>query len=925
LKESVNSLDNVVVVGYGTQKSSAVTGAVTNVALDAAESRSVQSPVEILQGKAAGVIVTQEGGDPTAGPRINIRGLGGINGEKPLYVLDGSIFNGVPPINPNDIESITVLKDAAASIYGARASGGVIVINTKKGKSDQATINLDVKYGSQAVWKKLEALNAKEYADVMNQAADNGGKPRLDAFNAAIYPDGQITCSNWVDEVFRTGKVQDYNVNVNGRGNKSNYYLSFGYRKADGILLNTFSERYNFMVNSEHQLRPWLKLGEKLNFSNTSGIGANTSSEYTGAIITAIFYPPSISPYTEDGRFSGLPATYAGAYGDVINPVAYLKRLDNNSPVNNLFVNPYIQANIFRGMSFRSSLAINKRFSSSKSFEQRVLEIGKISDYNQLSMASSNSTNLLAEQTLTYDTRWGRHHLDALTGYTYQHDESEGFAVYAQGFDDERPEYRYFTNATMFYKPSGSTVETAIISYLGRVNYGYDDKYMITVIGRRDGSSLVSEQNRFRNYGSVSGGWALNRETFMNHINWLDQLKLRASYGILGNLGSLQAGSVVVPLAATEAYLGLTPTLMPGYAERALSNPNITWAQSKQLNMGIDMAVLQSRITLTADYFIKTTSDMILSQQPASTTGVPDATWINGGKARDKGFELSVGYYSKREKKFRYSLNAVLTKLNNELISLNEGVTAISTNQYNIRGAVAPLLIQTGNPLYSYYVVKTDGLFRSQAEVDAYTNKEGDKIQPNAKPGDLKFIDNNEDGKIDNNDRVVMGSAYPGFSYGLSMNASYKNFDLNIFMQGVQNNKLFNGTKFMGLQASLSGQNYNMLKDILGAWSPENINSNIPRVTQSDQNNNFRTTSDWFIEDGSYMRVKNITLGYTMPDKLIARTGFSLLRVYVTANNLFTFTRYSGFDPEVGMDNYGIDNGRYPQSRSVFAGLNINF
>jgi len=921
-------LDQVVMVsvGYGTQKKSSVSGAVAEVKLDKISSRSLNNIAEALQGKAPGVIVTNEGGDPTSAPRVNIRGMGGINGESPLYVVDGSIYSNFP-INPNEIESIAVLKDAAAAIYGARASGGVIIITTKKGKTGSATVTLDAKYGQQSAWKKLESLNAKEYADVMNLSADNAGKPRLDAFNAAIYPDGQITRTNWIDDVFRKGNVQDYNVGVNGGTDKSKYYMSFGYRDAEGILLNTNAKRYNFRINTEFQVKPWLKVGENMIYNYTNGTGANTASPYTGALLTAIFYPANVAPYNADGSFAGLPAQYSGAYGDVINPVAYLKRLDVKNPTNNYFINPYAEIKLMRNLNFRSNLALTRSFSNFKQFESRVLEIGKIFDFNRLTQNENSFTEILAEQTLNYYKKIGDHNINVLAGYSYQSREDKYLSAYGQNFDDERPAYRYMVNArdiSPSWISSGKS-KSALISYLGRVNYDFKGTYLLSLIARRDGSSLVAEKNRFENYGSVSAGWLLSKEKFMSNIKWLNSLKLRGSYGLLGNLGSLPTNAALIALSQTTAYLGQTPTPLTGYAENGISNPDLKWATSQQSNVGLDISVFGSRLSLTADYFIKTTRDMILQSPPPSTLGVSNGKYENVGEARDKGFELGINYSSNTTSAFQYGFGATLTKVSNKLVSLKDGITTLPTTNINIRSTLTPVLIQTGYALYSYNVIKTAGIFQSTDEVNNYKDKNGTLIQPNAKPGDLKFVDNNGDGKISDLDRVVVGSAYPSFTYGFSFNASYKAFDLNLFAQGVRGNKIFNGLKYLGLQASVSGQNYNMLKEILNAWTPTNTGSNIPRVSQSDANGNFSNTSDWFIEDGSYLRIKNVTLGYTLPGSLAQKVRLNTLRFYVTANNLLTFTKYSGFDPEIGMDEQGIDKGRYPQARSVFVGLNVTF
>ena len=927
LEREETQLNTVVVVGYGTQRRATVSGAVSDVKLDKVSSRSAHNFTEMLQGKAPGVIVTNEGGDPTALPRVNIRGMGGINGENVLYVVDGVVANGTPVVNPSEIENISVLKDASAAIYGARASGGVVLITTKKGKAGAASITLDAKIGMQKAWRKLESLNAKEYADMINLATDNAGAPynRLPAFDANIYPDGQITRTNWIDDIFRTGKVSDYNININGGNDKSKYFMGFGYRKAEGTLLNTYSERYNFRLNSDHQLKPWLKVGENMQYTFTNGNGANTQSAYTGAILSAIFYPPGVAPYNADGTYAGLPATYSGNYGDVINPVAYLNRLDYKNPVNGIMINPYLEIKFLNDFTFRSNFGLTKSFSTTREFITKVPEIGKIFNYNQLSVSSDNFNNLLAEQTVTWKKAFAEHHVNATAGYTYQNETWEGAYAYAQDFTDERVAYRYFDNANSVFKPTSYKRERTLISYLARVNYDYAEKYLLTLLGRRDGTSLVASQNRWENYYSASAGWVISREEFMHGINWLSNLKIRASYGLLGNLGSLPVNSVNVPLARTTAYLGQDPLQAYGYAEDALSNPNIKWAVSRQKNVGLDVAAFDNRLSLTADYFIKGTERMIYNLPPVSTSGVSNGKWANVGEAQDKGIELGINYNGNPRSAFQYSIGATFTKVSNKLLSLTDNIKNIPTLDINIRSTLTPVLMRVGDPLYSYFVVPTAGIFKSQDEVNNYKNKDGNLIQKFAKPGDLKFVDVNGDGAITDSDRVVTKGAYPNFTYGFSFNASYKNFDLNIFVQGVHGNKIFNGLKFLAMQAGVNGQKYNMLKDVLGAWSPNNPNSSIPRLSLSDPNNNFGTTSDWYLENGSYARIKNVTLGYTLPGKLSKRAGLNSLRVYVTANNLITITNYSGFDPEVGMTYYGIDIGRYPQARSVFFGVNVNF
>lgn len=934
LLEDKSLLSEVVVVGYGTQKKATLTGAVSLVPLDQLSSRSVNSVGEVLAGKSPGIVVTNEGGDPTSTPRVNIRGAGGINGENPLYVIDGvivvgapvvksdgSIINGAPVINPNDIESISVLKDGSAAIYGARASGGVILITTKKGKQGALRIDFDGKVGQQSAWKKLKPLDAAQRAAVAATAAKNGNSAILPAFDPAKYPDGLVTRTNWMDEVFRTGTTQDYNLGVSGGTEKSNVYLSFNYRKAEGIVLNTKVERYNFRVNSDHQLTPWLKVGENLSFSSTNGQGANTSSDYTGALLSAIYYPANGTPYNPDGSFAGLPGgQYAGDYGDIVNPVAELMRIDINKPENILVINPYASVNLAKGLVFRSNLGVTKGFYHSKIFTPKRPEVGKPMLSNSLEEKDRTLTDILAEQILNYKKDFANHHLDFTGGFSFQKTKYKGFSVIGRDFDDEAPSKRYLVNASVFEPAVSDLVSTALSSLFLRVNYNYGDKYLLSLIGRRDGSSLIPNMdNKFRNYYSVSAGWVLSKENFLKESSWLSELKLRGSYGLLGNLASLQPTDVSPLLNKTISYFGQTPTLQNGYVSSVLENPNMKWAESKQTNIGLDLGVMKNSLTLTADYFVKNTDKMILKKPLAGTAGLNTQT-INAGLVRDRGIELGITYSSPKEKEFNYSVNASLTKINNKVVKLAPGLETIAIGN-NFRNELAPLYIKEGQPLYSYFVRKTMGIFQTQEEVDNYKNSKGVKIQPKARPGDFKFADLDDSGSIDGDDRYFAGSAYPDFSYGLSFNANYKNFDLNIFAQGVHNNKLFNAVKRTTYSAS--GPSYNKLVGILDAWSPENPNGKVPIISTSDDNGNFNA-SDFYVENGSYLRLRNITLGYSLPKSISSKLKTSLIRVYVTSNNLFTITKYSGFDPEIGMDNYGLDVGRYPQARSFLLGLSVN-
>jgi len=924
MEEVAIGLNQLVVVGYGSQRKALISGAIADVPLDKLNSRSLNNVQDAIQGKVPGVLIENQGGDPTSASKVFIRGMGGINGESVLYVVDGMIYKG-GPINPNDIESISVLKDASAAIYGAQASGGVILITTKKGKMGSMSINLDAKNGWQTVAKTLNTLTAKQFADVENAAYDAAGIPRSPAFDASVYPEGQLTLTDWQDEIFRTAKIQDYNVEVKGGSEKSHYYMSFGYRKQEGILLNTYNERYGFRLNTDMQMKPWLKVGENLSFTFQDGNGANTTSPYSGVIYTALGYPRNITPYTEDGAFSGMPEDYAASYGDLANPVAILKRLDNKNPYFNISVNPYAEIRFTKALKFLSSLAVTKGMRNNKVFTPKVPEIGKINNSNNLYQMMSNHTDILSEQTLTYNHMFnGIHHLTATAGYSFQKNESEYMSAEAQNFNDGSEIYRYFVNGADYLKPNSGKDKFALESYIGRLNYEYKSKYLLGLLGRIDGTSKVPRKNRYQKYYAITGGWIASEESFLkDNVEWLNFLKVRGSYGLIGNLASLPGNAYNATLSTYNIYIGQDGKQQSGYAENTISNPDLTWARSKQLDFGLDLGFMNNRLSLVVDYFDKTIEDMILAVDLPSTSGVSNQMYQNVGKVKDKGWEIGLTYRSEQDKDFTWEVTGSMSTLDNRLISLGDR-TSISTSGINIRSSLTPVRIETGHPLYSYWVVESAGLFQSDKEAQDYKSSDGTVIQPNAKAGDRKFVDRNDDGQINDEDKYFAGTPFPKVNYGLSFNAGYKGFDLNIFAQGVAGVKLFNALKYTNINPSI-GTNYNMLTGILDAWTPENTSTDIPRLNTKDPNGNYGTVSDWYLEDGGYFRIKNVTLGYTFPRTFLSKAGLNNLRVYATGSNLFTFTKYDGFDPEIGMDQVGIDKGRYPLARTVLVGLNVNF
>jgi len=920
LKADATQLQDVVVVGYGTAHRSEVLGAVSTVGLKEVSSRNYNTAAELLIGTVPGVTVLNNGGDPTATADIKIRGIGSMNAEKPLIILDGVIFEGnINMINPNEIENISVLKDAAsAAIYGARASGGVILITTKRGKSSNH-VEVNYQQGIQQVGKKLEALNANERADIANIATDNAGLDRIPAFDAVNNPDSRVTRTNWMDEIFQTGVINNLDVALDGGNEKSNYYISGGYRRNEGILLNTHGERYTARINSSHEIWKGVRIGENLSYSYWDGQTGNTSSGYTGAIIGALYYPANATVYAQDGsgKFGGVPDLYANAYGDLINPVAYLKRLDSHSPTTTLLINPYLEVKPLPGLLFRSNWGITQTRLDYKQFDVKVLETGKIFDFNTLWQTSDNHNSFLTEQTLTYEKSFGDHNLSALAGFTYQHNTREMSAVKGTGFDNEDPAYRYMQNATTITAVESSGEEDIIMSYVGRVNYNYKGKYLLSGVLRRDGTSKLISSNRWKAYPSVSLGWNITQESFMDDVSFISDLKLRASWGMIGNLGALPSYPYAVGLARTRAWVGLDPQIAYGYAEVGLSNQNLKWESSKQQNIGLDFGLLDGSLSGSLDVFKKTNYDMLFSKVLPGTAGAPNGQWINGGNVVNKGIELGITYRQTKGA-LAYDITANVARVKNEIGFITEDNKFQNTGP-KVRTLPNANINLVGSALGSFYGYKTAGLFRSDDEAATYVNADGERYQPSAKGGDFKFIDTDKDGDIDNDDRVVLGNPFPKFTYSLNANVMYKGFDLNLFFQGVQGNKIFNTARLLGLNP---GYGYNLLSEVKNAWSPTNTGASIPRPSMADPNNNWTRVSDFFIEDGSFLRLKNVTLGYTVKQELLGRMK---LRLYVTAQNLFTITNYSGMDPEVGISNSGVDTGMYPVSRIYMAGLNLKF
>ncbi len=921
LNEESSELSEVVVVGYGQQRRGDLTTAVSSLPnVSTQVDRPVTNLGDMMQGNVAGVTVMSAGGDPSQNPKVLIRGMNTLNDNEPLYVVDGMPYYG-GPINPNDIESVNILKDAAAAaIYGAQASSGVIVITTKSGKSGTPKLNVDLYRGWQNASNLPSALNAEQYAKAYNTAYANDGLALPPAHNAQQNPWGQVTRTNWMEEIFQTGDILNANVQLSGGGDKATYSSSFGYHDKEGLLLNTGYKRFTYRIKSNFDLTDRIAVGQNFYVNHTTTRGTNTESSYSGSIINAIYMNPAAPVYDENGLFHGtVPQDLAGfssAYGDTYNPVALLKRPSVNNPTLNLNGNVFASVKIMDGLSFKSNFALNMRRYSYKRFDPKIPEIGRANGNNYLTHEEQRENRWIWDQQLNYTKNFGLHNVDAVAVYSAQKARYDQFYVQAMGFVREEGWNQYIGNAAQIPQlPTSAVWEDALTSAIARVNYNYGNRYYLGASVRQDRTSRLSEKYRSDVFPSVSAAWKISAEPFFSS-SFIDDLKVRGSWGQIGNIRSVEYYAYNLPLTTSQSTpLGSGNTLVRHYAMTKQFNPDIVWERTESLDIGLDV-MLFKKLSINADYYRKTTIGMIQENEANPHIGLERGSTANVGDVLNKGFEFGARYNDKFGD-WTLGLNANIGFNENELKDLDGYFNDFIAHPSNVRGVLLPYRSTAGQPLYSYYMVPTAGIFASDAEAAAYTNANNQPIQPQAKGGDLRFVDTNGDGVINDSDRQYMGSAIPKFTYGFSANVAYKKFDLSVLTYGVGGTKIFNGYKYTAFNAGLQG--YNLDARVLDAWTPENTNTTIPRLTRQDPNRNFGTVSDWYLEDGDYFRIKNITVGYRIPELL----GKLQSRVYFSAENPFTFTSYSGIDPEVG--DIGLDVGRYPLAKTFTVGLNVNF
>jgi TonB-linked SusC/RagA family outer membrane protein len=940
LKPAITIGEQIVVVGYGTSKRSSLTTSVSSVTSSTIEKLSITRVEQALQGNAAGVLILNQNGQPGDKPMIRIRGTGTNNSPDPLFLVDGFPVGSIEYLNPSDIERIDVLKDAAsAAIYGARGANGVILITTKTGKRGSSSITYDGYYGTQTAWKKVPVMNASEYATLMNESYYNlnptGTNPPY------ANPSALGVGTNWQDLLFEPNvPVTSHQVTASGGNEKTTYLASFSYFNQKGVIGgdNSKFQRYSFRLNLDQKVTSYLKIGTNMTFVSSDRNAIFDNGDQGGSVlghalnidpITPLYEtdPVKLASYNVNAVKNGTNVYGISPLSTYPNPIAQLAILNGNNKVEKLFGNVFGELNIWKGLKFKSSYGIDLSFNTSN---QMIPIYFLLSGSGQaFSTVKKNITRNLTWQTenvLSYGVSFNQHNIEALVGQS-------AFKFFSENLGGQRndpspidPNLAYIDVATDIASSqiNGSADKRTLASYFGRIAYNYAGKYFLSAVLRRDGSSRFGRNNPYATFPSVSGAWLISKEGFFKS-NLVTLLKLRGSWGQNGNenLGSS------FPWASTISFSGQQYTFLnsggveyfqSGASLGRISNPFLKWETSEQTDIGLDAELWRGKLSLTADYYIKKTKDLLIAPDVPIIVGFP-APFVNGGSVENKGIELGLSYKDKIGKDFGLNVSFNISHNTNKVTAINNNSKVIGGAAYINMGSITRMTI--GEPIGYFWGNITGGIFQSQAEVDAYTwtnptTQVINKIQPNAKAGDLKFLDNNNDGRISDLDRKNIGDPNPKYVTGLTINLEYKNFDFSMLTIGMFGQKVFNGNYRFDKAIS------NLPLKWRDRWTPNKTNTEIPRFVAGSAN--FQTVSDFYLENGSFVRMKNIQIGYTVPQRLTNKAKINDLRFYIAVDNAFTITKYTGFEPELGATgplSLGIDRGVYPQSRTFRFGVGL--
>jgi TonB-linked SusC/RagA family outer membrane protein len=928
-------LDELVVIGYGVQQKSVVTGAISGVRSKDIQNMPVTRLEQALQGRTSGLTIAAASGQPGSGATVRVRGTTTINNSDPLYIVDGVPVDvgGLDYLNSADIESIEVLKDAAsAAIYGARAANGVIIVTTRKGNPGEMKIDYHSYLGTQAPAHRLKLLNATDYAKLRNESLRNAGLPEL-----FPNPESLGEGTDWQSVIFNNNAIiHNHDLSINGGTDRSTYYFSFGYLDQEGIVATDISnyKRLNLRLNATNKVNDWLRFGNNFGYSHIKNKGSlNSNSEFGGPLGSAINLDPITPVIVTDPALINLPPysnqpvvrdAAGNPYGisqhvgqELTNPLAYIAtRLGNYGWSDNFVGNLYAEIEPAKYFRFRSDLGTKLSFWGDESFTPvHYLNAATVVTNNSYYRARNMGFSWNFENTLTYTRKVGLHDFSGLIGASAYVSNSSGVNATYKNLP-----VNTFDEASMNYgvadanKIGGGweSPDHRIASIFARGTYNYDGKYLFTGIIRRDGSSRFGTNNKFGYFPSASLGWNVSSEPFWPKNKIVNYLKIRGSYGVTGNdqIGDFQYLSTV---GSGRNYVFSYDNLIIGYSPNAPSNPDLKWEETSQTNIGFE-ATLFDDFRMVFDIFDKRTIGMLQPIILPAYVGANGSPTGNVASMTNKGFELELSYF-KKIADLNLELKANTSYLKNEITDL--GTVQFRTGAFFHNSTYEISRLMVGYPIGSFYGFKVLGVFQSLGEIQKYKNPDGTLIMPNAKPGDFKYADLNKDGKIDAADRTVIGDPTPTWSFGFTVNANYKQFDLVIFGQGVAGNQIFNGLRRLDVPGA------NWTSDALNRWTGVGTSNTYPRLVLGDPNKNFANPSSFHLSDGSYLRIKTLQIGYTIPRELSRKVAIQRIRIYLGSNNLLTLTKYSGFDPEIGGWSYGIDRGFYPQARSFMAGINV--
>ena len=938
--EETIGLEEVVAIGYGVQKKSVVTGAISGVTSEELENKPNYTVEQALQGRTSGLTVMASSGEPGATSTMRIRGTTSINNSDPLYVIDGvpvEVSNSnIDYINPSDIESIEVLKDAAsAAIYGARAAAGVILVTTKRGKVGTLNVNYNGYYGVQSPWDKVDLLNADQYATIINEARANSGLDPL--IPKGSYGKG----TDWQEELFnKSAMIQNHELSISGGSEKNTYFTSFGYFEQEGVVASEISKykRFNFRINSDFNITNWLKAGESVSYSYIRKLAGTSTDDDSQSnllnyaanldpITSVVITDPDIANSSPYNAFSVVKDQNGNPYGisnyvTFDNPVAFIQnRLGNFNYQHNIISNFFIELEPIKDLKIRSSFGVTMNFTGGEAFTPiYYLSANNRNDITSYNRINGTSYNWNLENIISYTKSFGDHNLTAMVGtgnYVYDIGKEISLTysdIPATSFKEAS--MNFSVAATNRVGTGFESIEHKLNSIYGRIIYNFKEKYLLTAIIRRDGSSRFGANNNFGIFPSFSAGWVPTQEDFWPKNNVIDFLKLRGSYGVTGTdqIGNFLYVSTVE--SGSNYPLG-TDGFAIGNATAAPANPDLKWEETSQLNLGIETTLFND-FRFTFDWFDKKTTGMLLPIQTPEYMGLTSLAYGNIASMYNKGVELELNY-RKSLGQVNLDLSANVSHVKNKVTDL--GDTEFMEGATIYAGAYEITRSSVGNPFNSFYGFVSDGIFQNEAEVLAYVNDGGAMYQPTAEPGDYKWKDLDGDGAITSDDRTFIGNSMPTWTYGFTASVDYKGFDLYVFGQGSGGNKVFNAVRRVDYPTG----NYPV--NILDRWHGEGTSNTQSRVTIGDTNGNYERPHAHQLYDASYFRIKTVQLGYTFSSAITSKIGAKKIRVYVGSNNLLTFTKYWGWDPEIGGSaaDIGIDRGTYPQARSFMLGLNLNF